>query len=132
MIAYLEIAPAFPIMVTYSSLDTSGYFKVFTDTKWDEFLKEVRAHRGFGQYGPLAYRQFFFLVPEDEPRSDDSLGRYGPVRPLTCAKDWEEATIDLRRTGQELALQIDVFRADAERVCAIFHELRRCGSPDRV
>lgn len=101
--------------------------------RWDEFLKELRAQIGNYLYtrGPWAYRQFHFLVSDDEPY-DNSLGRYGRVRPLACAKDWEEAVVSLRSTGQELALQIDVFRATADTVCAIFFKLRRCGSPDRI
>lgn len=111
--------------MTYTSRDAVGCFKASTDAKWEVFLQELRVHMGNDQDGPLAYRQFHPLASADESDPDKLSGSYGPVRPLACAEDWEEAAIDLRRAGRELLImEMDVFRATARKVCAKFSEPR--------
>lgn len=119
--------------MTYTSRDAVGCFKVSTDAKWEFFLQELRVYMGNDQDGTLAYRQSHALASADQSDSDKLSEGYGPVRPLVCAEDWEEAVIDLRRAGRELlVMEIDIFHATARKVCANLSEPGRRGGPDKL
>jgi hypothetical protein len=123
-----ETVAVFLIRVTHGSGDRSNRFSVWTDINWEGFRARAFAHMGIGPDYPgfLGYRQYFGVYTYD--KLEDPSGRYGPLRPLTRAEDWEKAIAGLREASQEhLVVEMNIARLSAQRVSASIYELRRRG-----
>lgn len=107
----------FSIVVAYRSGDKLRRFNTLTNANWDEFREMVCVCTTIGRDSPWAYRQFHSIAAHNQ--FANLSGYYGSARPLTGAKDWEMAIVDLREAGRKfLDVEIEIWEVSEQKVGA--------------